>query len=559
MLNERQRLELLKGMTMKPLLLTLCTLLTLPVAANATTLTPASNTIDAVTVFLDRAEVTRRLEIALREGAHTIEVRGLPAQLLEASLRAAGTGPQGLRIASVETRRVFGAEAAQQQERQLRDELQALNDRKAQLEGKNQALETQATFIQRLATLPGDEQREGNRLFTPEKWPAAWQAIGKGMAETNAARITLQQESRALQQQIRKLEEQLRQIQTGRRDTLTALLHIESAGSGSARFDLSYQLPNATWGATYDARLATEQGTLELTQTASVRQASGENWENVALTVSTARPSAGAEMPELTPWWIDVRRPPMPTPRMRLEKSQLADDMLAGAMAPAAPVMAEAKAVVATSETTEFSVRYRVPGRVNVPADNSRQRFVLGKQQYQSRLGARSTPKQDTRAYLYAEFDYSGESPLLAGSWQLQRDGVYVGNTQQAVVRPGEALALPFGADDAIQVEYQLLRDERGTQGLLKREQTIERRYHISVTNGHQRSIPLTVYDQLPVARDETIRVTLSPEGTRPSATDVDDRSGVLNWQQELAANGRWEINFAYTVSFPQGRELPGL
>lgn len=546
----------IKGPVMKTLPLTLCALLALPAICFAATLTPAHNTIDAVTVFLDRAEVTRLLDLELPEGAQTIEVRGLPAQLIEASLRAAGTGAKGLRIGSVETRRIFGEEAAQQQERTLRDQLQALNDRKAQLEGKSQALETQAAFIQRLATLPGDDTNEGKRLFTPEKWPSAWQAIGKGMSETNAARITLQQEGRTLQQQIRKLEEQLRQIQTGRRDTLTALLHIESARAGHARFTLSYQLPNATWSPAYDARLTTEQGTVELTQAASVRQASGEAWENVALTVSTARPSAGAVMPELSPWWIDFSRP-VPVARMRLEKSQLADEMVAGAMAPA-PVMNEAEEVVASSEATEFSVRYRIPGRVSVSADNSRQRFVLGKQQFSSTLGARTTPKHDPRAFLYAKFDYSGDTPLLAGSWQLQRDGVYVGTSQQTVVRPGEPLALPFGPDDAIQVEYQLLRDERGTQGLLQRERTIERRYRISVSNAHQRSVPVTVYDQLPVARDETITVALSRDSTKPTATDVDGRSGVLNWQQELKANGKMEINFGYTVGFPQEKTVPG-
>lgn len=544
---------------MKIKLITLCTLLALPVLSFATTLTPTSNTIDAVTVFLDRAEVTRQLDVALRKGAHTIEIKGLPAQLIEASLRATGKGPSGLRIGSVETRRAFGEKAAQEQERKLRAELELLNDRKAQLEGKNQALNTQAAFIERLATLPAVEQKEGHRDFSPEKWPTAWQAIGKGMSETNAARITLQQEKRTLQQQIHKVEQQLRQIQTGRRDTLTALLHIESGNAGKARFTLSYQLPNATWSPAYDARLTTEKGMIELTQSAHVRQSSGENWENVRLTVSTARPSAGAVMPELSPWWIDFPRPaPMASKHRREMKAQFADNMVAGAMAPAEPMLEEAEEVVATTQASEFSVRYRIPGKVNVPADNSRQRFVLGKQQFNSTLGARTTPKHDPRAFLYAEFDYPGETPLLAGQWQLQRDGVYVGNARQPVVRPGEAVALAFGSDDAIKVEYQMVKDERGKQGLINREQRIERNYRISITNGHQRVMPITVYDQIPVARDKTITVTLSRNSTKPTTTDVDDRSGVLNWKRELKANGKMEINFGYAVSFPQEKQLPG-
>jgi uncharacterized protein (TIGR02231 family) len=536
-------------------------LLSLPLTTYAATLTPANNRIDAVTVFLDRAEVTRQLEVSVNRGAHTIEVSGLPAQLIVASLGASGKGPKGLRIGSVETRRVFGEKAAKQEERKLREKLQSLNDSKAQLEGKIQALNTQAAFIEKLAQLPGNEGKEGERHFEPQKWASAWQAIGSGMAETNAARITLNQEIRELKQQIRKVEQQLRQIQTGRRDTLSALLHIEADNPGKARFTLSYQLPNATWTPGYEAHLATEQGKLDITQAASVRQSSGEDWSNVTLTVSTARPSAGAVMPELSPWWIDFPRPVPRASRLRMEKkAQFADEMVAGAMAPMEEPLAEADAeeIVATTQASEFSVRYRIPGRVSVPADNSQQRFVLTKQQFKTTLGARTTPKRDPRAFLYAEFDYSGETPLLAGTWQLQRDGVYVGKSRQKVVRPGEPLALAFGPDDAIKVEYQLLQDERGKQGLINRERRVERRYLINITNGHKLAVPVSVFDQIPVPRDEAIKVALSKDSSKPSETDVDERKGVLKWQRDLKPGGKAEIKFGYSVSFPQDKNVPG-
>lgn len=545
---------------------TLCTLLALPLASLAATLNPVSNRIDAVTVFLDRAEVTRQLGVELSQGTHTIEVKGLPAQLIEASLRASGEGPKGLRIGSVETRREFGEKAAQEQERRLREQLQLLKDQQAQLEGREQALNTQAAFIERLAAQPSDEGKAGERHFVPEKWPGAWKAIGSGMAETNAARVALKQEQRDLKLKIRKVEEELRQVATGRRDTLTALLHIEADHPGKARFALTYQMPNATWTPGYAAHLTTEQVRLELTQSALVRQSSGEAWEGVILTVSTARPSAGASMPELDPWWIDFPRPVVMT-RQRVMKEKpeskpmlrLEEGMSDKSMAEPEPAETQAAApIVAASEATEFSVRYRIPGRVSVPADNSRQRFVLATQQFSGKLSARTTPKYDPRAFLYALFDYSGEAPLLAGTWQLQRDGVYVGSTNHKAVRPGEELALAFGPDEALKVEYQLLKDERSKQGLISREQRVERHYRIKVSNGHKVAVPVNIYDQLPVARDEAITVELDKDGAKPNKVDVEDRRGVLRWEREIKPGGKAEIDFGYSVSFPQGREVPG-
>ena len=40
-------------------------------------------------------------------------------------------------------------------------------------------------------------------------------------------------------------------------------------------------------------------------QIGEVRQRTGEDWSNVRLTLSTARPSVSARLPELDPWFIE--------------------------------------------------------------------------------------------------------------------------------------------------------------------------------------------------------------------------------------------------------------
>lgn len=540
----------MRGMKLFSLLL-----LGLPLATTAADLAPATNRIEAVTVFLDRAEVTRTLSLQLPAGENTLLVEGLPAQLIEASLKAAGKGPKGLRIGALESRRHFGEKVAQEEERRLRDTLQALQDEQAQLNGKQKALDAQAAFIERLATLPSEQDANGNRLFTPEKWPTAWQAIGKGMAETNAARTTLTQQQRELKERISKVEQELRQVQTGRRDTLTAALHLQAATAGRAEFTLSYQVPGASWSPLYDASLDTEAATIELTQAAHVRQGTGESWDGVTLTLSTARPSAGAAMPELDPWWIDFERP-IAMPRAAM-KSQMADEMLASAMAP--EPAREAETITAEAVASEFSLSYQVPGRVNVPADSSRHRFTLAKQSLKANLSARTAPKYDSRAILYASLDYPGENPLLAGPWQLQRDGVYVGNSRLDAIRHGEPIALPFGSDDAIVVDYKLVKNESGKQGILQREKSLERQYLTTITNRHRRPITVTLYEQLPVARNEAIKVELDDDGTPPDERNVEGKTGVIAWKLPLKAGEKREVKFGYLVSYPKDRNVPGL
>jgi uncharacterized protein (TIGR02231 family) len=534
--------------------LLLIPLLFLSLPAAARDITQSAGSIHAVTVYPDRAQVTRRVSVELPAGSHTLLIANLPARLSEQSLQVRGQGGGRLLIGAVEARRVFSAQLAQEREQKLAAALRALLDDKALLDGRRQALDTQAAFIEKLAQLPGAQGKDGSSTFAPEKWPAAWQAIGNGMAETNKARVALQREQRVLDEQIKKAEQELNQIRSGRKDSITAAIHVEAAQAGAASFELSYQVPGASWSPVYDARLATESRALQLTQAAWVRQASGEDWSDVALTLSTARPAAGAAMPELDPWWIDFMRPMPAAPRVMLEMKS--DDMLAGVMS-AAPAR-EAEEQVAEAAVGDFAVSYRVPGKVSVTADNSRQRFVLERQDITVQLAARSAPRLDSRAFLYAEFDYAGAAPLLPGAWRLTRDDTYVGEVMQPVLRPGARLALAFGSDDAVEVQYHVVKDERSEKGVFSKDNRVERRYRIEVHNRHRIALPVSIYDQIPVARDQQIKVALTEDTTPPGERDVDGRVGVLAWKQELKPQGKQVIQFGYSVSFPQGRDVPG-
>ncbi|WP_127478679.1 mucoidy inhibitor MuiA family protein [Sulfurivermis fontis] len=538
-------------MARKTLLLVPLLFVSLPLVARDI---PSTSTVSAVTVYPDRAQVTRQVKLELPAGSHTVLIANLPPRLIEQSLQVRGQGNGRLLIGAVEARRVFSTQLAGEREQKLAETLRALQDDRAVLDGRRQALDTQAAFIEKLAQLPATPNKDHSNTFAPEKWPAAWQAIGNGMAETNKARVALQRELRLLDEQIKKTEQELDQIRSGRKDSLTAAIHVEAAQAGAASFELSYQTPGASWSPVYDARLATESRAVQLTQAAWVRQASGEDWKDVALTLSTARPAAGAAMPELAPWWIDFQRSRPAAQRALREMSAV--DMMASKMAET-PEMA-AEELEATADVSEFAVSYRVPGKVSVASDNARQRFVLGKQDIAVQLAARSAPRLDSRAFLYAEFDYAGEAPLLPGTWRLTRDDTYVGEVEQAALRPGAHLALAFGNDDAVEVQHHVVKDERGEKGVFNKDNRVERRYRIEVYNRHRIALPVTIYDQLPVARDEQIKVALSEDTTPPTQRDVDNRSGVLAWKQELKPQGKQVIQFGYSVSFPQGRDVPG-
>ena len=80
-------------------------------------------------------------------------------------------------------------------------------------------------------------------------------------------------------------------------------------GAGKLDVALKYAVPGASWAPSYDARLQATERAVELGYFGLVRNGTGEDWSEIALTLSTARPGLGGGAPELSPWIVDVAQP----------------------------------------------------------------------------------------------------------------------------------------------------------------------------------------------------------------------------------------------------------
>ena len=502
-------------------------------------LAPAlGNGITQVTVYPDRANVVREHTVELGAGEGIVRIHALPARLNPASLRVRAEGTGGLRLQHVETRTVHGRDLAHPGERALTEALRSAQDARRDLSDGRQAQTLKLGFIERLSENAGAVEP----ALSPEQWHRAWGLIGDGALDTLEQIARIDTALRDVDAEIARIERELNALRTDRRDSVEAGIHYHAEVAGTAVITLEYEVPGASWAPLYEARLDTDGATLEWVQRAEVRQNTGEEWHDVVLYLSTSRPALGGSLPEIHSWFIDIA-----PPHRALQRHE-ADAL--GMMAAPAPVMD--KAVL---ETTGFTSQYRVPGRVSLPADNRQQRFLLATESHAVELSARAVPALSTDAYLFAETVFQGATPMLPGTVNLFQDGQLAGQTRVGTVAPGAVLRLAFGVDDRIEVRHELDRDITGREGLLRRQQKLERGYRFTLNNRHDRALNVTVLDRLPVPRDERIKVELSPASTAPAERDVDGRLGVLAWTTDLEAGGEAEIRFGYVVSWPEDVE----
>jgi uncharacterized protein (TIGR02231 family) len=74
------------------------------------------------------------------------------------------------------------------------------------------------------------------------------------------------------------------------------------------------------------------------------------------------------------------------------------------------------------------------------------------------------------------------------------------------------------------------------------------------VRNGHDFPIKVAIEDQLPVSENEDIQVEMLPSATPPTATNLRDKRGVLEWAFVAGPGEVKDIAFAWRVRWPKDK-----
>ena len=528
------------------------------------------SSIDSVTVYPDGATVTRVISVDLPQGDTTLIARDFPPGLDSASLRVEGETIAPVTIGAIDARapRLERPPTAPELEKRL----QALKDERAALDDRIGAEAARKQFAERFAAQTPFGLGEKGEARPLSEWRTAFSVVADEIKSANEAIRAFRLKQRDLDLEIRQVEAAL-QANPARK--MEVRIDLAANAAARATFRVSYTVRGARWAPLYDARL--DAGTrerkpaLELIRRAEIVQQTGEDWSDVALTVSTVRTAKGGNGPELRPLIVRYYQPQAPVPaktsRLSVDRMAAREERVAGSFAPAAleadnvtiaeatrPASVPAQEMEAAAETGGFQAIFRVPGRVSVAASEGAKSFRISTEQVAPELLIRAVPALDETAYLEASFKHADEAPLLPGRVSLYRDGIFVGRGQMALTPKDETLRLGFGADEKVKVTRTVTRKLEGSAGIISSAKTDEREFKITLRSGHARSIKAVIEDQVPASETAEIQVELLPVTTPPSERDVRDRRGVLAWNFEAAPGEAKEIKLGWRLRWPSDK-----
>ena len=523
-------------MKIRLILVSLLLLLLSRVSALAETQALAAvSRISSVTVYADRAQVTRSSSLSLKAGMNLVRFDALPLTMAEDSIRAEGNGPGRARIAGITVKTVFLEQLQEKRILELEQEIQALNRKLESIEARRKSLAELGEAAKFVA--------EGI------------DKVEEGLYDAEAAKKPLLDRMGALQKEL----EQARGNRN--KEVRSVEVAIEADRAMEFALTLSYLVADAHWEPNYDVRLAADAASAELTYRAQVWQNSGEEWPGVKLSLSSASPEAGGAPPELVPWQISFYEPPhliplekraqgalmaAPAPNRTVE-GQVYGGSSQGQMERALPLPAQ----VAEGQT---SVLFNVAQPVDIPADGTRASSVIAMEKVPVTAEFVTVPKLSARVYLKSEVTNQTVYPLLAGQVNIFNDAVFTGKSYLKAVAAGEKFDLFFGADDQVKVKRDVAR-VRKKAGILGSNRVT---YQVSVEldNFKKRAITVSLLDQLPLPRNAEIKVSLEEAQPKPDETKPD---GTISWKVSLAPGEKKKVSYDIVIEYPKGTDLAGV
>jgi uncharacterized protein (TIGR02231 family) len=528
-------------------------------------MTELTTTIVAATIYPDRVRLTRRGSIKLKAGTHAIEIPGLPLSLNADSLRASVYGSASARLLGVQVKRIFYSDQPSDIVRNLEEEIEKKQDELNQLDAKVELIKQNRVILDKLA---GQVATYATAFaageMTVEQQLVFFGKLRKQAEKLNDETLSIQINHRQVNRVLDRLTKELEQMQNARPyERYAAVIDVELLADSDLTIEVSYLVSGAGWKPLYDLRLLEKEGnsTLEISYLADVTQSTGEAWEDISLTLSTARPALTSTLPELEPWYIHPPEPIYPVTRLGVSPQALpameASAKLSMSIPAAHVEQLEEKAeeVTASVNTSGTSVSYVIPNPITVPPDGAPHKVTIARFPLTPFLDYVSTPKLAQAVFRRAKVDNTSPYTLLPGKANILIIDEFIGTTQLELTVPGEGIELYLGNDYRIKVERELKRREIDKRVISGRRH-LAFGYEIKLESMLPGRANLTLYDQIPVPRNEDIKVKLESADPRP--TDQTELNQLI-WSLTLEPKEKRIVRFDFSVESPQAMKIIGL
>ncbi len=355
------------------------------------------------------------------------------------------------------------------------------------------------------------------------------------------------------------------------------VLTVHADYASEVSFDVNYLVNRAGWVPSYDLRAKSVSDPVNLTYKASIFQKTGEDWDNVKLTLSTFNQQCSFTLPTLAVWEImdkikferikhsqaykkekgliddgyaanqfygnlhsnTVMNTEMPTSRATFNNAKIA----AGYENIGNDEFILPPSLVSNTDKTLSNIEFKIKNKYSIPADGKETMLVVKNVGLNSKFDYISVPKVNTDAFLLANITNWRELSILPAKANIYFDNSFVGETEIRPKNMKDTMTLAVGRERGIEITRKKIDDDSKTK-LIGKNKTREITIELVVKNTNRSIADINIKDQIPISKDEKIKI----KQVNLDGANLEELSGLLSWKLKLKPGETEIIKFTYQI-----------
>ncbi len=561
---------------MKTILILATALLSSSFAFSGDTLT---SRIDKATVFLSGAQVFRKTNsIPIKKGVNEIVIQDVSPYVNQQQLQATAIGNFLILDVQLQTQYVPPTnyegvvlpQKIQSEMNRLEDsvlyltfELERINEKLNNLASeKNMIMQSQLVKSGGTSdTLPEFKEivsfyRE--KLDDINELIVAWKKIKH---QTGVRDL----KHKARLQELKTYAQQTKQPNEPAKTRYHVVVTTYSDYSTSGKIEVNYFINNAGWIPAYDLRANSTNEPIDITYKARVFQNTGEDWDNVKLTLSTYDRTYSAVKPTAGVWRLDytVNKPvavnssisnqvyysqnmSSPVQAQSAQKRMLEDESYEDVSYTFVPGQS-----LSTINQNFSNVEFDVKLPYSIKADGSQKLMVVMNEKVEADFFHYMLPRMNKYGFLQAKIGDWENLSLLPGKANIYFQQTIVGSTMIDPAAMSDTMELTLGKDQGLVATRKKISEEERKVGLSKRI-VKEYTFEIEIRNNSRASVDLTLEDLIPITKNEDIKIKMV-EG---NGAYLNDTNGMLTWKLKMNAGGKEIIRFTYSIEHEKDKPV---
>lgn len=534
-----------------------------------------SSEIKEVVLFTNQALITRTTTTKVKAGLNEILIETQSFNLDRDSIQAVVYGKG--EVYSVQFREVHLKEQPQVNIRELISKLEGFQDRRKSLVNKKEVLDRKNDFLNSFidfaqSQVPQDLKTQFPKLDNLKK---SLNFLDESYDSINKDDEDLSRRIRELDKEIALVKQELSAVRgQGRKTKKVIEILFNSSKAQRIKIEVTYLVYNAYWSPFYKVNVPKGLKDVNLAMFAKIRQKTGEDWENVRLSISNIIPLKGVSLPKLNSWYLNLSMPRVQAEASAYKKRKffakaaksqpmqfrLADRLNREVLYDAEEFSKKADFVSAQAKKLPLSFEYELPQAFSLESKKIEAILPIFSKTLKGEFSYYAIPKISALTFLVCKT--SADEEFLSGPLNVHFAGRFIGKTHLSEKKAGEEFNLSLGADRQVKVKREKIKDKVKETFFKKiSRQTIIRDVVLKITVENLKSKPvkIKILDNIPVSQTDRIEVKnlqISPE---PNKKNYQDREGVNLWNLKLKPKEKKEIIIKFTLTYPKGTFISGL